>query len=788
MSAKFFKLFFLYILLISNSYAQQVKRLVYLFSQEKDKYIEKIYVHTDKPQYFAGELMQFKIYNINDFGHSLSSLSRVAYVELLYQHKEIVYQSKILLDKGIGIGSLKLDKTLRGGNYTFRAYTNLMKNGGPNVFFEKEVPIINTFSLNFASTKTDNIGMDIQFFPEGGDMVENIQNNVAFKLTDSTGKGIDITGWIVDDRKDTIARIKPFKFGIGRFTILPKPGRTYSVVFTTSDGQKLIKMLPKCSNSGYALSLQDNGNSWRVMVGTNVGETGIYVVVHNGKKISYARASVLQDGKTSLAIDKTSVDEGLHHLTVFNAHMKPVAERIFYKPVVNKLNFKMDFPLKVYTSRAKVDISLSAESLGNKLKKGYASLSVYRINPFQPIYEVDMVSYLQLSAELKGNIENPNYYFSNSSEETQLALDNLLLTQGWRKFNWDKSTESSPVLHYLPEYNGSLISGKLTDKNGQPSKGVAMYLSATKQKNFFYHTVTDSLGNFIFNTKDIYSNNEIVIQANPIQDTTSIISLHNAFYNDQNAGDITKRIYSNADFIKNKAELESDHFALQAQEIYHEEFEKSFVYPSPEHYNFYGRPYKSYTLSDYTRFNTLEEVLREYVSEVFVYKRQKGFDLRMVAETGPLEANPLVLVDGIPYFDMNEVMKIVPETIEKIELIREKYYYGGETYYGILHLYSKAFGWDDYKINPNALVIDYEGLQLQRELYTPKYNDVNIKSPIPDYRNVIYWNPSIILKDGKEEKLSFYTSDLVGKYRAVVQGVSENGVPGYASFEFEVKK
>lgn len=789
--SKSFKVFFaLFLFFLKNNYAQQDKRLEYLFSQEKNKYVEKIYAHTDKSQYFAGELMWFKIYNLNSFNNSLSSLSKVGYIELLYKNKEVVYQSKILLDKGIGAGSFSLGKELKGGVYILKAYTNLMKNAGPNVFFEKEISIVNTFNLNLAAPKADSTDVDIQFFPEGGDLVENIQSNVAFKITDNKVKGIDIGGWIIDDKNDTIAKIKTFKFGIGRFILSPQTGRAYKAIFIDSKGKRIVKELPKYKSKGYTIALKDNGAFWNASIFSNTGETGIYVLVHNGKKISYAKAEPLQGGLTNLNIRKSDLDEGLHHLTVFDSYGRPVAERIFYKPITKRLNFKMEFPSNSYSFRKKVDLSLSAKVSNDILKEGYASLSVYKINTLPIENEVDIISYIHLSSELKGYIENPSYYFSNNDEESQLAFDNLLLTQGWRRFNWNKNIENNnSTLQYLPEYNGILISGKLAKNNSKPSSGIDLYLSSPKQKGLFYHTITDSLGNFIFNTKDIYGKNEIIIQANPIQDTTSSITINNPFYNNQENNSLIKQKQPFLNLISNKKDLEESHFALQVQEIYQEGLYKGIIPSIAEKYNFYGQPYKSYLLADYTKFNTLEEVLREYVSEVFVYKRQREFDLRLVSANGPLEENPLILVDGVPYFDINEAMKISPENIEKLEVIRDKYYYGGKTYYGILHFYSKGLGLADYKINPNALIIDYEGLELQREFYSPKYdNDASINNSIPDYRNVIYWQPYIVLKGNEEKKLSFYTSDLEGKYRAVIQGISENGIPGYTSFEFEVKK
>jgi hypothetical protein len=102
-------------------------------------------------------------------------------------HKSVL-QGKIGLDKGTGNGSLYIPLSFNSGVYSFRAYTNWMKNSDPGYYFEKPITIVNSVrSPGKQTTLARNY--DLQFFPEGGSLVQGIKSKVAFKIVDESGKG-----------------------------------------------------------------------------------------------------------------------------------------------------------------------------------------------------------------------------------------------------------------------------------------------------------------------------------------------------------------------------------------------------------------------------------------------------------------------------------------------------------------------------------------------------------------------------------------------------------------------
>ncbi|HEX8376739.1 MAG TPA: hypothetical protein VF602_02900, partial [Pedobacter sp.] len=93
----------------------------------------------------------------------------------------------------------------------------------------------------------------------------------------------------------------------------------------------------------------------------------------------------------------------------------------------------------------------------------------------------------------------------------------------------------------------------------------------------------------------------------------------------------------------------------------------------------------------------------------------------------------------------------------------------------------------DLKINSHATVLDYEGLQLRREFYSPMYDGDNAKSTVPDLRNTLYWLPSQTTDQKGLSSISFYTSDQPGKYKVLIQGLSDNSRLGSKVFTIEVR-
>ena len=242
---------------------------------------EKIFVHTDKSFYVPGEIIWFKVYVVDSRFHTPVDLSKVAYVEVLDKNNTPVLQAKIALEKGSGEGSFLIPVSVTSGNFTLRGYTRWMRNSDADFYFAKPLTIINTLKT-FTPVTAEKVKYDIQFFPEGGNLVNNIQSKVGFKITDQYGKGLDGSGTLVNQRNDTLLKFKSLHAGLGNFSFTPKTGDTYKAIINTAKDSSIIIPLPAAFEAGYAVNLTDAGNQLKLTVNASsqyVNET-IYLLSH----------------------------------------------------------------------------------------------------------------------------------------------------------------------------------------------------------------------------------------------------------------------------------------------------------------------------------------------------------------------------------------------------------------------------------------------------------------------------------------------------------------------------
>ena len=770
-----------------SSFAQSQLAIQQQFeSYSTTNYQEKVFLHTDKTIYATGEVIWLKAYITSAISNNYSFLSKICYVELISADKKPLLQGKIEIDSGRGNGSFLVPSSIRTGNYLLRAYTNWMKNFDAQFYFEQEITIINPNKkpeiLNIVTTANNYI----QFFPEGGNLVYDASNTVAYKITDAHGKGLQANGFIVTEKNDTTVKFETEHFGMGTFSFTPAKGNKYHAIIKLNN-QAIVKELPEIYNTGWTLHVTDNGSNLSVSVTCNIEtEHQVFLLAQTRHSVKIAKTQPLNNGTAIFTINKSDLGEGISQLTAFNEERHPVCERLYFKKPTNILNVKLDNVKAEYQLRNKVNISVLAANPNGEPINADMSVAVYLVDSLQPEQKMNVVNYLWLTSDIKGFIESPEYYFENSGAESEKVTDNLMLTQGWRRFKWDDVLNNSkPSFTFLPEYEGHIITGKISPKiAGLQDTGINVYLSVPGKNFKFANSYSTTSGLIRFNIEKFYGSREIIAQTNSA-DSNYRVFIDNPFSEQYAEGTL--------DAIKLSPEL-TDKILLrsigaQAQSIYKPERENNFKLPvSYDTTQFYGKPFKQYYLDAYTRFPTMEEVMREYVKEVHVRKRDKNFYYEVFNEPYITYFNnsPLVLIDGVPVFNVNKIIEIDPLKIEKVDIIATKFYRGNHEYDGIVSYSTYDGDLNSYQLDPNSLVVEYDGLQLQRQFYSPQYEtDQQLLSRLPDYRNVLYWSPNFKTRNNKQD-ISFYTSDLPGKYIVVIQGISDSGVAGFATSNFTV--
>ncbi len=774
-------------LLLLSSRAQVIQDIQNSFSLYSQSALhEKIFVHTDKSTYLPGEILWFKVYCVNGNDHKPLNLSKVVYIDILDNNQLQVIQAKVSLQNGVGSGSLYIPVTINNGNYLFRAYTNWMKNFSPEYYFEKTITLINPQKSPESVVKDASNAYDIGFFPEGGTLVNGIEGKVAIKAVGHNGKGVALSGVVINQHNDTIARFKSLKFGMGAFSFTPASNNTYKAIIKIGD-KVITKDLPEIANQGYAMKLTDDGSGQLdIAVNSTENSTGtLYLFAHSKQTVTAAQSAYISNGAAHFKVSKSALVEGITHLTVFNDAKQPLCERLYFKRPAQQLVIEAGTDRQQYDLRKKVSINLTAKDLSGKALNPDMSIAVYRTDSLQTLDYNDIFSYLWLKSDLKGSIESPEYYFKNVNAESDQALDNLMLTQGWTRFKWNQVLSNKPVeFSFLPEYDGHIINAKIVNtETGAPAKDILTYLAIPGKRVQLYTSRSDSSGHLIYNTKNFYGPNEVIDQTNNLIDSTYRIDFISPF-----SEQYSKTPLQKFEFTGGMQDALLDHnLSTQVLNIYSGNNIKRFYDPLIDSSAFYGAPFKTYKLDDFVRFTTMEEDLREYVSEDNIYKTKGKFHIKVLTGTGFLDGgDPLVLLDGIPVFNVDKIFSVDPLRVRKLEVINERYFYGPSEEEGIFSFTTYKGDLGGVDLDPRAVVIDYEGLQFQREFYSPVYDtEAKAGNRLPDFRNLLYWSPTVN-KQGKDA-VSFYTSDQKGKYVGVIQGITANGEAGSQYFTFEVK-
>lgn len=769
-----------------RGYAQaSLDSLIKKFTVYRQEHLqEKVFVHVDRTTHLTGETLWFKVYCVNGVTHQPLDLSKVAYVEILSAENKSVVNAKIELEHGRGHGSFFLPATLQTGNYTLRAYTQWMKNSDVEYFFHQPVTIINPFRSNEHNAAKKESTYDAQFLPEGGTLIAGVTSKVGFRVTNSSGKGIDFKGSLVTGRGDTVLRFKPARSGIGTFDFKPALNETYKIVISDSSHQVNVFSCPEIYEEGYAMRVEKHDNQIEVQVQCNVSSRAyapVYLFIHTRNQIVESAAHTLNAGHLTFAIPVSKLDDGISHITLFDHAMTPVCERLIFKAPEKKLILSAQTEKTQYDNRHRGKLVLTAENETNAMVNANVSVSIYKRDSLPSFHRSDIRTHVLLTSDLHGEVESPDSYFQLNSDE---AFDQLMLTHGWRRFSWKNVFEQPHLPVYLPETQGLTVNGKLFNQAGAPALGIQSFLSFPSRHISFFSTRSKREGVLNFVLKNVHGPQKFIFQTNFSRDSLLEFQMENPFAQVFS----TQRTRLLRIDPKLEAALINRSVSMQVLDVFRTD---TLVPPSEsaDTIRFYGKPDETYYLDDFTRFSVMEEVMREYVPGVLVRKRKGKFHflLHDVVNKSIFKEDPLMLIDGVPVFDTDKIMAFDPLRIRKLEVITKTFLYGQSIFPGIVSYSTYTGDLSGFQIHPKSIVGDFDGLQIEREFYQPRYDNAEARfSREPDQRTLLLWAPDITITDGKTE-IEFFTSDQSGYFQVEVEGLTSSGRSGSTTYSFTVK-
>jgi len=728
------------------------------------KIVEKLHIHSDRSIYVAGENILFKAYYTNNLSDSKLMLSKVLYVDIVGNNGNIIAKHKFILENNTAFGTIEIPQDTKSAYYTMCAYTNWQKNFGSDYFAKKELTIINNKRNVIIQDPNDNKTKKIEFFPEGGEILYDQKNLIAFKSFNKYGNPTITKGKIIDNNGNYICELKNSKQGIGFFELLPEKNKKYKAVIYNKDSTTQVYPLPNPVIKAIKINVDNLDKRFVYINIESLNATSSNFkfkieITSSGHKIKVIEDSLYR-GKFFTKIPSFDLQNGLNQIAIYDENDSKIYEKLLYIPSINKLNLKLNTDKNKYGRREKVICKIKAFDIGNNNLKTNFSVSVVKKATKRHSLSLDFFEEHKLSS-----------YF----ESAQL-IDTYLLTQS---LNDNKEKET----YFLPEIRGLSIRGTISSKtNKLPIPNRAVHLSVLGNSTLIQNAVSDKNGRFVFSFENFFGIKDIVLQLSDTKIDDYVISVdkeYNASTSNAREGGIIatdkdKRVFE--DLVKS---YQISQRFKESSQIYKE---------NPENFSFYGKPDRVYVLENYVQMPTMEELLNEIVDEIIV--TEKKDNARIVIsrkKNNPLLLKPLILIDGLPIFNHSAFLEINPSEISQIELIKTDYYIGNVVFGGIINLSSKRKNFASFKIPKSAKFLEISMFSKSISFVNKSSDLKNISSRKPDYRNTLYWNPNKVTDEDGKAEFSFYTSDEPGDYEINIEGLSSRKLFGSSTVNFSVE-
>lgn len=770
---------------------------------------EKAYLHLDKPYYTAGETIWFKAYLVEANSLIPDTVSIPLYVELIDNQRGKVIDKRILkLEGGSAAADFMLPDTLKAGYYQLRAYTNWMLNFDENLLFSRNFKV---FRPNQADepAKLNAQEIDFQFFPEGGNLVEGIENRLAYKAVDALGNGIDVAGMILSDKGDTVINFESEHLGMGLMTFKPQVGEKYIAKIKYRNIYEKEVLLPSVEKEGFVMGVESvaDKNNIRLFVGHNINNmTGqIAVVGQSQGKICYTAKTVSTKKVLLIKIPKNKFPSGITQFTVFNDKGLPLCERLIYLKNDSTLDVKLLTNKSQYKTREKVTLDIEAKDAKGQPISGNFSVSVTDAGQvLEKPFAENIASYLLLSSDLKGRIEQPTYYFSKENPEVSRHLDILMMTQGWRRYQWnDIMKDELPKPKFLFE-GGLSISGEISRPNGKPFEkpvNLTFMFNLKDSTKLFGMGMAEKDGTFAAYNLDFVDSAKVVIQAiagNSNRNTK--IFINRAFspkvqvvaipfnavsFDEKELADYLRRTKEALDFERslrfNKAIMLNEVQVKAKKKV--EERDNRVLYSSP------SKSLKvDQTMIGY--MNVLDLIRGRFAGvQVSGSANDPTITIRGASSfSGPSE--PMFLLDGMRT-DKSAILMLPVTDVDKVDVLTgaESAIYGMGAGNGVISILTKRGNPNYDYSNDKALGVEHFGIAgyyPTKEFYAPKY-DVELPEHIrPDFRSTIFWSPKIKTDANGKASITFFNTDAQTKVNVNLEGISSTGIPIVAKTTYAV--
>lgn len=767
---------------------------------------EKPFLHLDKPYYAAGETIWFKAYLANGMNLEPDTLSVPLYVELLNLDQGVIIDQKtIKLEVGFGNGEFDLVDTLVAGNYQVRAYTNWMKNFDSEHFFSQNIKV-----LDFGSQKENaraNDKMDFQFFPEGGNLIAELQSKIAFKATDQYGNGVDADGYILNMANDTIIKFSTIHLGMGSLNFTAFAGEKYRAFVRKEKEPYSNVSFPEVLQSGYSCIVDNLSNAANTKVyfskSDDIEAEQVAIIAQSAGVVYYSGLINFSQKMVPLSIPKKDFPTGVAQITLVDSEGRPRCERLVFMHSDKVAKATISKDQNYFSQRELVKLELDVKDENGNPLEGEFSLAVtdaFQIN--KALNSESIMSNYYLSSHLKGFVQDPMQYFDLQNKQAGPNLEMLMLTQGWRRFTWQDviAKESVKTPNYFER--GLSLTGNVKNPNGKSfgkPLSVTTILKDTEGNSRMLMGETDNEGDFAIYDLAFENSVELLFQtALGKNNRTSIVVLNDPStpsFGNKNALFKLQKDTGLDSYLKNtKTDQDLLKSMLNTNQLLNEVVVSAKKRDSAQERVVYNR--RNATTVQVGGNN----VMSNYINVLqAISGRIPG-----VSVTGPANnptvqirgisslsgsSEPLYLVDGSPV-DKEVILAVNMNDVDKIDVLKgpAAAIFGSRGSNGVISVLTKR-GNEDYDYSQDSssgmTVFRKNGYNKAKVFYQPNYEENNLKRP--DFRSTVAWEPIIRTDKNGKAFFSFYATDASTQLDIDLQGLSFNGKPVATRMKVEVR-
>ncbi|RYG19405.1 MAG: hypothetical protein EOO07_06900 [Chitinophagaceae bacterium] len=841
---KFYAYSLLSLILFTQVQAQDLKKakLVTQYdSLQKAIPKEKLYLHLDKSVYAPLDTLWFKAYLINPALNSYSALSGLIYVDMLTPDGTVVQTLSLPTQLGISWGSLVLNpKIYKGGTYVLRGYTNWMQNFGETYHFKKEIKIISvpTTPQNPASssvvattkktsTATATVKQDpsIQFLPEGGSWIAGKLQKIAFKAIAPSGKGIAIEGEIKDSRLKQLATFKSNAKGMGYFTAMAEPDEIYTAFIKVGKNNYNLQ-LPKAKNSGTVLIVKNDYalDSLVISVLSDLPNQALTMIGQSKGLVCFTANFPPDTKRRTIKVAKRVFPTGISQI-ILQSQDRILNERNFFIHHQDQLHVNIGAASTTFGSRDSIPMQIKVNDANRQPVGGSFSIAITDDNQVAKNEESDdnILSYFLLSSDLKGEIEDPAYYFNGFNEQKHDELEALCLTQGWVNYDWDLGKK--PKYSVETEYT---ISGKISNLTNKPVPNAKVSILGRNKSMMFGETTTNENGEFVFRNLPTMDSAIFVLKVLNSKGKLGSLGFE--------VNEFRQLPIKTTAAPKTTGDEPLDSIELNFVAVKQQEYKSNpangtalrevtivgrRAVKGSKNLNGPGESDLTITEEELEKAGkkTLLQILQARLPGINVGFRRKSYIRDYLLNSDRIK----LIIDGIDVsfgFELQGGNPIddshyrhlktyldyyTAEDINGIEVMRTS---GNNALYQVafeldaegrplgrvdpenivyIEITTKSGAGPFLKKASNVYLVKPMNYGDNKVFYSPKYTVANKNNKKPDLRSTIYWVPNIVTNSKGEANFSFFSADKKGTYTVWVEGSDMQGKFGFKTIKLDIK-